>query len=160
MPGPEPAADGDAIFPPLWTCPRCRQQYAGRNMSHSCLVVPLESHFAGKPRAAELFAAYRAAVEANGPVTVFSTKSRCGFMCRVRFTAVERVGAESLRIHFWLKRRVESPRFRRSELLGRHDWIYVLDVRDESDIDAEFRGWLAESYRVGNQEHLRGRAPG
>jgi hypothetical protein len=25
----------------------------------------------------------------------------------------------------------------------------------ESDIDDEFRAWMMEAYRVGNQEHLR-----
>jgi hypothetical protein len=144
-------------LPPLWTCPRCGQRYAGRNMWHSCEVVPLETHLAGKPRAAELFAAFRAAVEEHGPVTVISTKSRFGFMRRVRFAGVVRAKRDSLRIGFWLKRNVESPRFLRVQHLAGDDWIYELELRAESDLDAELRGWLAEAFRVGDQEHLRRR---
>ena len=40
---------------PLWTCPRCGKSYVTRNMWHSCVVVPLESHFVGRPRARELY---------------------------------------------------------------------------------------------------------
>ena len=29
---------------PLWTCPRCGKSYVTRNMWHSCVIVPLESH--------------------------------------------------------------------------------------------------------------------
>ncbi len=51
----------------MWRCPVCGQTFVTRNMPHSCLVVPLDEHFDGRPpelRAA--FDALVAAAEANG----------------------------------------------------------------------------------------------
>lgn len=33
----------------MWRCPVCGQTFTGRNMPHSCQVVPLERHFEGRP---------------------------------------------------------------------------------------------------------------
>ena len=67
---------------PLWTCPNCGKQYVTRNMSHSCVVIPLETHFVGRPRARRLFDAYLAALEADGPITVSVSKTRIELMTR------------------------------------------------------------------------------
>ena len=37
----------------LWTCPNCGKQYVTRNMWHSCVVVPLESHFVSRPASSD-----------------------------------------------------------------------------------------------------------
>lgn len=44
----------------MWRCPVCGQTFAGRNMPHSWLVVPLDHHFEGRPP--ELRAAFSALV--------------------------------------------------------------------------------------------------
>ena len=33
----------------MWRCPVCGQTFVGRNMPHSCVVVPLDQHFEGRP---------------------------------------------------------------------------------------------------------------
>ena len=55
---------------PLCTCPRCGKSYVTRNMWHSCVVVSLESHFEGRPRARQLYDAVLNFLEVDGPIAV------------------------------------------------------------------------------------------
>jgi hypothetical protein len=135
---------------PLWACPRCEKSYVTRNASHSCVVVPLDDHFAGRPRARQLFDALVAVLEADGPVTVSVSTSRIELMKRARFAHVP-VRRDYLRLHLWLKRRAASSRFVKVQHYGRDDWGHTLVVRDETDLDDELRALLRESRRVGDQ---------
>jgi hypothetical protein len=56
-----------------------------------------------------------------------------------------------------LNRRVESARFARVDFYGHDDWVYTIDLRDESEIDAELMTLLREARAVGDQAHLQGR---
>jgi hypothetical protein len=141
---------------PLWTCPDCGNLFVKRNHPHSCVSLPLETHFENRPHARQLFDTFRAAVEAEGPVVLVSSKTRIGFMTRVRFAGA-RVLKDRLRLQFWLKRRQESPRMHRIEFIPPDNWIHYLEVRVPSDIDEEVRELIRESRAIGDQEHLRDR---
>jgi hypothetical protein len=76
-------------LPPLWVCPRCGHQLAGRNMWHSCGNYDLEHHFEKRPPLVrDLFDRLRAVIEEIGPVTVEPQKTRIVFLVRVRFAGV------------------------------------------------------------------------
>ena len=49
---------------------------------------------------------------------------------------------------------LESPRFRRIETFSPRNHLHTFRLMSEREIDDEFRAWMAEAYRVGNQEHL------
>jgi hypothetical protein len=142
---------------PLWSCPECGKLFVTPNMSHSCQTRSLDEQFAGRPRARELFEAFRAAIESLGPVTVVLNKTEIGFMTRVRFTGVQ-PRRDYLRAGLWLKRRADSARFARVDWYGHDDWVHFFDIRAESDIDDELMTLLREARAVGDQEHLRRRA--
>jgi hypothetical protein len=139
-------------LPPLWTCPRCGKSYVTRNLWHSCVVVPPEQHFEGRPEARRLFDQLLAALEREGPVTVSVSKTRVEIMTRARFAGVE-VRRDWLRLHFWLKRVIASPRFARIDHYGR-DHVYTLALRSADQLDDELRGWLREARSVGDQEAI------
>jgi hypothetical protein len=120
-------------------------------MWHSCVNVPLEDHFVGRPRARELFDAYLAALRTQGPVTISVSKTRIEIMTRARFTGAV-VRKDYLRASLWLKHRVDSLRFVKVEHFGGNDWGHTFEIRDESDIDAELMALLAEARKVGDQE--------
>jgi hypothetical protein len=120
------------------------------NSYHSCLNWPLELHFEGKGKARVLFDAFRAAVESTGPVTLVSNKTNIGFMTRTRFAGCQ-PRKDYLSAAVWLKRRAESPRVRRIEQYGSHDFVLRFDIRDPSDIDAGIMKLLAEARTVGDQ---------
>lgn len=142
---------------PLWTCPECGQRFVTRNMWHGCAVVPWEAHFEGRPRARQLWAALRAMVEADGPVTIVSTKTGLGFMTRVRFGGCQ-VRKDYLRCVVWLKRRYESPRIARIEQWGPTDFGMFFEVRRAEDLDDDVRLLFHEARAVGDQQHLRAKA--
>jgi hypothetical protein len=121
-------------------------------MWHSCVRVSVRDHLRGRPR--EVVAIYRElgrVVRSFGPgVRTVSSKTRTGWMARVRFAGVE-FRRDHLVLSFWLKREITRARLRRA-YYGRSDWVYSLPVRSPSEIDEELTDWLREAYLVGRQE--------
>ena len=142
----------------MWQCPACGQTFVARNMPHSCLVVPLDQHFEGRPPALRAaFDALVAAAEANGPVTVNATKSRITLQVRMRFAAVE-PRRDHLRAHLVLTRHIDHPRLTVEHLEPRYH-VHRLKLSEPADVDAELAAWLAEAYAVGAQRDLRPQPP-
>jgi hypothetical protein len=140
--------------PPLWRCPKCRRSFANRNQSHACGRHSLEHHFQGKrPEIRALFDAVVAAVKRIGPVSVLPEKTRIAFQVRMSFAQVT-PRQQWLDGHVVLARRLDSPRFRRIDTISARNHVHVFRLRDVSEIDDEFRAWLTEAYRVGQQRHL------
>jgi hypothetical protein len=132
----------------LWQCPECKKLYQRAGQSHSCAVVSLEDHFRNRPRARELFAALRTAIEeAGGSVRLSIAKTRIGLITSITFAAVM-VRKDYLRGHILMRRRVDSPRFIRVDD-GPPYWVHHFVIRTETDLDDEFRTWLSEAYEVG-----------
>ncbi|HEV2818031.1 MAG TPA: DUF5655 domain-containing protein [Allosphingosinicella sp.] len=136
---------------PLWTCPSCGQSFVTRNLWHSCCQLTEEEFFGGREPQRALYRAFRAFVERCGPVTVNINKTRISFQGRVRFAGVPRVTKDGLVCGFWLKRRIESPRFARVEHFPPSDYVYSFKLSDPAQLDDEAAAWLAEAYEVGMQ---------
>jgi hypothetical protein len=121
-------------------------------MWHSCVRVSVRDHLRGRPR--EVVAIYRElgrVIRSFGPgVRTVSSKTRTGWMARVRFAGVQ-FRKDHVVLSFWLKREIGHPRLRRA-YYGRSDWVYSLPVRSPSEVDRELVSWLEEAYLVGRQE--------
>lgn len=140
--------------PPLWRCPKCRRAFANRNQSHACGRHSLSHHFDGKrPGIRALFDAVVDAVRSIGPVRVLPEKTRIAFQVRMSFAQVT-PRQRWLDGHVVLARRVEHPRFRKVETFSPRNHLHAFRIHDPAEIDGEFRAWLAEAYRVGEQRHL------
>lgn len=140
--------------PALWRCPKCRRLFANRNQSHACGRYTLTRHFKGKePEIRALFDKVLAAVRAMGPVRVLPEKTRIAFQVRMSFAQVTPRRAW-LDGHVVLARRLDHPRFRQVQTISPRNHVHTFRLTRLSDVDAEFRAWLAEAYRVGCQEHL------
>jgi hypothetical protein len=148
-----------AASEPLWRCAKCRRRFANRNQSHSCgYARPLREHFAGKPSSAKaLFTRVRSVVEACGPVQVLSEKSRIAFHVRMSFMAVS-IQKTGLRGHFVFASVHRHPRFVRVDTISPRNHVHHFRITDSKDIDSTFRAWVAQAYRVGQQQHLGKRA--
>jgi hypothetical protein len=122
-------------------------------MWHSCSRYELDHHFKGKsPFVRELFDRYLAMVKKCGPVTVYAQKTRIVFQVRVRFAGAV-IRKKWIEGGFWLKRRIEHPRFR-VESITPHDHVYRFRLARLEDIDKELESFLREAYTIGCQEHL------
>jgi hypothetical protein len=141
----------------LWTCPNCGRAFANRKQFHFCSNVGLEDHFAGRdPQVIATCHALLEAAEKSGPVKVLPEKTRIAFQVRMSFAAF------SLRRHWVdghvvLARRLESPRFRRIDVISPRNQVHVFRLEEPSEVDDEVGRWLREAYSVGEQKHLKPR---
>ena len=139
---------------PLWTCPKCGNEFVNRNQYHSCARYTLSGLFAGKPDyIKQLFERFREMVEACGPVKVLPYRDMAGFMVRMRFAAAV-PKARWLDIGLWLTRRVEHSRFHKIETINPNAHIHLLRITDVVQLDSQVASWIREAYSVGLQEHL------
>ncbi|HUW95179.1 MAG TPA: hypothetical protein VMW58_05290 [Anaerolineae bacterium] len=100
----------------LWTCPKCGRPFAQRYQSHSCGRYSVEKFLEGKsPSVVDLFNRFVELVSSCGPVTLAPARTRVGCQARIIFAAVNRLHDRSLAAHVVLSRRLENPRFTRSE---------------------------------------------
>jgi Domain of unknown function (DUF5655) len=139
---------------PLWRCPTCGQRFVGVNMWHSCQVVSLDAHFAGRTELREVYDRLLAVLRERGPVTVNVTKSRVAFQTRIRFAGIERPRRDHLLAGFLLTRPIESERLHRVEFIPPYYYAHRVRLYQPQDIDGELVAWLAEAREVGDQRHV------
>lgn len=137
---------------PLWTCPKCGNQFVNKNQFHSCHRYRVDEVFAGKPtEIRKLFDRLRQLVEACGPVKLVAYRDKIAFMERVRFAGAT-PKRNWLDISVWLRRRVKHPRFRRIETIYPDVHVHSLRVTRLEELDDEVAEWLREAYAVGCQQ--------
>ena len=74
-------------------------------------------------------------------------KTRIGLINMITFSAVM-PRKDYLRGHILLRRKVRSSRFVRIDDVPPY-WVHHFVIRDEADLDDEFRAWLRESAELG-----------
>ena len=70
------------------------------------------------------------------------------------FAAVNKLNDRFLEAHVVLARRLNSPRFKRIEMMTPKCYVHHFRVHSLDDLDEELKAWLREAYHVGTQEHL------
>ena len=144
----------------MWNCPKCGARLVQKNLQHSCGDYTVEGFLAGKPeRGVELFWYFLREYEKLGPITRHPVKTRVALMVDVRFPAINRMGKDFIEGHLWLKEKVDHPIVYKIDHLGRDDYIHRFRIRDESDIDDEFRSLMKMAYRIGQREHITKKRP-
>jgi uncharacterized protein DUF5655 len=142
----------------LWRCRRCGRRFANRNQSHACGRFTLAHHFRGKPPIIRaLFKEVVAVVRSNGPVRILPEKTRIAFQVRMSFAQVT-PRRHWLDGHVVLARRLDHPRFRQVQTFSPRNHLHTFRITQPSDIDDDFRAWMAEAYLVGKQLHLKSNA--
>jgi len=145
------------IARPLWRCPDCGRRFANRNQSHTCASLELEHHFERRsPEVRQLFETFLKVLRTFGPVIVLPEKTRIAFQTRMSFAQVS-PRKNWLVGHLVLARRVESPRFHKIETISARNHVHHFRIESTACLDNEFKKFMADAYKVGNQEHLRGR---
>ena len=131
--------------------------FANRNQSHACGRHSLAAHFRGKPpEIRALYDAVVAAIRGIGPVRVLPEKTRIAFQVRMSFAQLT-PRQRWIDGHVVLARRLENARFRKVETFSPRNHLHAFRLTSPADVDDEFRAWLAEAYRVGEQRHLGSR---
>jgi len=158
--GPEPADQNGHVADdrPQWECPECGNTFVTPRMSHSCVVVALDEHFAkqaseasgssvGKPTPMrELFDAYVDFVRHHGgPVKVIPQRSRIALQRRVRFGSVL-VRRNWLDVGLWLKRRAEHPLLSKVDDYGAVGCYHWFRLTDPGQLDDALGELVGEAY--------------
>lgn len=136
----------------LWTCPSCGKRFVTTNSWHSCGRHTVEQFMEGRGDTA--WAYWNRLCEMVGrcgEYSIVANKTGIGFMVRVRFAGISAVSERGMTLRWWLKERIESPRFARVEHYGGRDWGYRLRVTSLDQMDAEVQAWLCMAYEVGCQ---------
>jgi len=129
----------------LWTCPRCRRQFANRSQSHSCGQFTVEQLLDGTPaEIAELYERLADVIQRCGDVVVAPTKTRVLFKVRTVFATVA-LSKNWLDVVFVLGRRLTHRRIKNAqeEYPG---IVHFLRVERAKDLDDDLAGWLQEAY--------------
>jgi Domain of unknown function (DUF5655) len=131
--------------------------FGSRNQTHTCAPLgDLDRHFARtSPTVRATFDRVLAVVSGLGPVVVLPEKTRIALQARMSFAAFM-PRRHWLGGHLVLARRVDSPRFLRIDTYSPRNVVHAFRLTSPADVDEEFVAWLAEAYRVGAQQHLRG----
>jgi len=131
--------------------------FASRNQTHTCAPLgDLDRHFARtSPPVRAAFDRVLAVVSGLGPVVVLPEKTRIALQARMSFAAFM-PRRQWLGGHLVLARRADSPRFLRIDTYSPRNVVHAFRLTSPADVDEEFVAWLAEAYRVGAQQHLRG----
>ena len=129
----------------LWTCPRCRRQFANRKQSHSCGQFTVEQLLDGKPQEiVELFERVIDMVNRCGEVVLAPTKTRVLFRVRTVFATVA-VSKNWPDVVFVLGRCLKHRRIKKAqrEYPG---IVHFLRIEEPEDLDDDLAGWLQEAY--------------
>jgi hypothetical protein len=129
----------------LWTCPRCRRQFANRNQSHSCGQFTVEQLLNGKPlEIVELYERLADLIQRCGEVVVAPTKTRVLFKVRTVVASVA-VSKNWLDVVFVLGRRLKHRRINKAqeEYPG---IVHFLRIEKAEDLDDDLAAWLQEAY--------------
>jgi hypothetical protein len=137
---------------PLWACPDCGQTFVVPKVWHSCVNVPVDAHFEGKPAALrETFDKFVELAEKNGPVTLRPVKTRIALQANTRFAAVT-VRKGNLACHVVLDHGAVRPPVRKVEKLG-NNYVHAFVLARPADADSRIAGLLKEAYAVDRKRH-------
>ena len=142
----------------MWTCPKCKAQFVQKNIWHSCGNYTVEQFLEGKSlRAIDLFYYFLNEYKKIGPIILHPVKTRIAFMVKVRFSGVNRLGRDYIQGAFWVKEKIISDKFYKTEEYTPNDFGHYFRIYNESDIDDEFRKYMKMAYKIGERKHLKKR---
>lgn len=113
-----------------------------------------DEFFAGHEDSRRIFEAVRRAIATIGPADIRVTKSQVTFRRRVNFALVWMPGMYlgvadvPLVLTVGLRRRGGSPRWKQVVEPAPGRFTHHLELRAETDIDDEVRGWLREAWEA------------
>ena len=139
----------------LWTCPKCRRQFAKRNQSHSCKVFPLQKHFEGKEKGQALYDKLTRAIKKNIGLFKVDPVECCIHLVKIYTFAAIKVLKDKIRIDFTLPGKVKNKRLIPSVQMSANRYLYYVDISAEEEIDDELMGWLKVACQVQKETKIR-----
>jgi hypothetical protein len=90
-----------------------------------------------------------------GPFEYAPVRSQIGFRVNRIFAGVK-LSEDSLDGYLDVDRAVRNPRFHHVAPYQRNLFVHHFRIREVTELDAQFAGWVQESHAVGEGRHLDG----
>lgn len=130
----------------MWTCPKCGRIFQIANQPHSCKKVSLESHFANKEKAKELFDLLHQRIDKKIGKTKIISLPCCVHLFGTYDFLAALPKKDGVEIRFALDRKLNTPRLKVSVPMSKKVFKNCFEINNKKDLDKEFIGWLKESY--------------
>jgi len=132
----------------LWKCPKCHREFAKSNQSHSCVLYPLEKHFAGKNYAKELFDYLVAEINKKvGPIKIESLPCCIHLVSNYTFGAVWAL-KDGIRIDFRFDHDIKTKKPHKTNHMSANRYLFYFDLKNKKEIDVEIIGFIKEAYHL------------
>lgn len=132
----------------MWTCPKCNRTFQKANQPHSCKKVSIESHFAHKEKARELFDVLHQKIEDDiGDCNIVSLPCCIHLFGKYDFLAVL-PKKDKVEIRFVLNRELNTKRLKMSVPMSSKVFKNCFDIHSKKELDNEFMDWVKESYHL------------
>ena len=130
------------------TCPKCERPLKSINQWHNCVVMDLDTLFAGKALVLqELFEIILAEVSIWEGVEISATQNCIVFLRNKTFLIIKPMKSQ-LNIKFYLPGRMEGEPFYRSALWG-NKWEHNIRLSELGQIEGfQVLRWLRQSYEI------------
>ena len=140
----------------MWTCPKCQHQFYNKNQSHSCGNFTIDDFLRGKPaESADLFNFFLDEYREIGPFELHPVKTRVALLTKMRFCAVNKIGADHIDIHLVLTQLFEDTLcFYKIDNLANRFFVHHARLYNKDDITDELKKYMALAYEVGNRAHV------
>ena len=138
----------------FWKCPRCGREFERHNQAHSCKIYPLELHFNGKDASKTLYKKLCNEIrKENGPFKVESLECCIHLVSTSTFAAIK-ILQNKLQIDFSLNHEIKNKRFIKSLKMSEHRFLYLLEIRNEEEIDDELLNWIKEAKELKQKKNI------
>lgn len=133
----------------MWKCSKCKREFKNKNQSHSCVNYPLENHFKGKEKiAVPLFKKLVAKLKAKHRKLKIES-----LPCCIHFVGNYTFGAawllkDRIRVDFRLAKPIKDPRVFQEVKMSANRFLYYVDIKKASEIDAKLLSWLNQAYNL------------
>jgi hypothetical protein len=140
----------------MWTCPKCHQQFYNKNQAHSCGNYTVDDFLRGKPeKSTGLFKFFIGEYSKLGEFELHPVKTRVALLTKMRFCAVNKIGADHIDIHLVLTQPYSDALcFYKIDNLADRFFIHHARIREKKDITGELTRYMAMAYQVGNRAHV------
>lgn len=137
-----------------WTCPDCGRLFGRTRQGHDCApAMSVEEYFeTGPDFERPIFDAVLDGLAAAGVEPIHVEPVSVGiFLKRPERFAQLRTMTKWIAVGFSLRQELASRRISRKVVPHGQRYHHVVNVRDESEVDDELIGWLAEAHACATQ---------
>jgi hypothetical protein len=140
----------------MWTCPKCKQQFFNKNQSHSCGNYTIADFLKDKTaHSIGLFNFFLDEYSKIGPFELHPVKTRVALLTKMRFCAINKIGADYIDIHLVLTSLFDDTNsFHKIDNPANRFFVHHARLYNKDGITDELKEYMVLAYEIGNRAHV------